>query len=185
MPSGTGYDLSPTFVECAASAAVLHDGPEPVTVPIGGLSKSAAFQKLLDDVKERLTALEVGGMTVTEVKGFGRTGGKTEFYRGSAYVIDFVPKIKIEVVIPAARTEEIIEAIREVAASERIGDGLTHPVLQDLDGMFGIHAAGRIEHQRTWPIASAFQAALHRFNKPDILFHGRLPILIGEPAYDL
>jgi nitrogen regulatory protein PII len=77
----------------------------------------------LDDVKQRLTELEVGGMTVTEVKGFGRTGGKTEFYRGSAYVIDFVPKIKIEIVIPAARTEEIIEAIREVAASDRIGDG--------------------------------------------------------------
>ncbi|PRQ04037.1 Nitrogen regulatory protein P-II [Enhygromyxa salina] len=77
----------------------------------------------LDDVKERLTELDVGGMTVTEVKGFGRTGGKTEFYRGSAYVIDFVPKIKLEVVIPSARTEEVIEAIREVAASERIGDG--------------------------------------------------------------
>lgn len=77
----------------------------------------------LDDVKQRLTELEVGGMTVTEVKGFGRTGGKTEFYRGSAYVIDFVPKIKIEIVIPAARTDEVIEAIREVAASDRIGDG--------------------------------------------------------------
>jgi nitrogen regulatory protein PII len=77
----------------------------------------------LDDVKERLTALDVGGMTITEVKGFGRTGGKTEFYRGSAYVIDFVPKIKIEIVVPAARTEEIIAAIREVAASNRIGDG--------------------------------------------------------------
>ncbi len=77
----------------------------------------------LDDVKERLTALDVGGMTVSEVKGFGRTGGKTEFYRGSAYVIDFVPKIKLEIVVPAARTEEIIAAIREVAASNRIGDG--------------------------------------------------------------
>jgi nitrogen regulatory protein P-II 1 len=77
----------------------------------------------LDDVKERLTALEVGGMTISEVKGFGRTGGKTEFSRGSAYVIDFVPKIKIETVIPAARTEEVIAAIREVAASNRIGDG--------------------------------------------------------------
>ena len=77
----------------------------------------------LDDVKERLTELDVGGMTVTEVKGFGRTGGKTEVYRGSAYVIDFVPKIKIELVIPSARTEEVIEAIREVAASNRIGDG--------------------------------------------------------------
>jgi nitrogen regulatory protein P-II 1 len=77
----------------------------------------------LDDVKERLTALGVGGMTVTEVKGFGRTGGKREVYRGSAYVIDFVPKIKIETVVPARMAEEVIAAIREVAASERIGDG--------------------------------------------------------------
>lgn len=91
----------------------------------GGLVKIEAMIRpfKLDDVKERLTELDVGGMTVTEVKGFGRTGGKTEFYRGSAYVIDFVPKIKIEVVIPVARTEEVIAAIREVAASDRIGDG--------------------------------------------------------------
>lgn len=77
----------------------------------------------LDDVKERLTSIGVGGMTITEVKGFGRTGGKKEVYRGSAYVIDFVPKIKIETVIPSRMVEEVIEAIREVAASQRIGDG--------------------------------------------------------------
>ena len=62
-------------------------------------------------------------MTITEVKGFGRTGGKKEVYRGSAYVIDFVPKIKIETVIPTRMVDEVIQAIREVAASQRIGDG--------------------------------------------------------------
>jgi len=77
----------------------------------------------LDDVKERLTELGVGGMTVTEVRGFGRTGGKREVHRGSAYIIDFVPKIKIEVVVPARLVEEVVQAIREVAASDRIGDG--------------------------------------------------------------
>ncbi len=77
----------------------------------------------LDDVKERLTALQIGGMTVSEVRGFGRTGGKREVHRGSAYVIDFVPKIKIEVVVPVRLVEEVVQAIREVAASGRIGDG--------------------------------------------------------------
>jgi nitrogen regulatory protein PII len=77
----------------------------------------------LDDVKERLMALGVGGMTVTEVRGFGRTGGKREVHRGSSYVIDFVPKLKIEVVVPARLVEEVLQAIRDVAASGRIGDG--------------------------------------------------------------
>lgn len=77
----------------------------------------------LDDVKERLTELGVGGMTVTEVRGFGRTGGKREVHRGSSYVIDFVPKIKIEVVLQARLVEEVVQAIRDVAASGRIGDG--------------------------------------------------------------
>jgi nitrogen regulatory protein P-II 1 len=77
----------------------------------------------LDDVKERLTELGVGGMTVTEVRGFGRSGGKREVHRGSAYIIDFVPKIKIEVVVPARLVEEVVQAIRQVAASDRIGDG--------------------------------------------------------------
>jgi nitrogen regulatory protein P-II 1 len=77
----------------------------------------------LDDVKERLTELGVGGMTVSEVRGFGRTGGKREVHRGSAYVVDFIPKLKIEVVIPARLAREVVQAIREVAASGRIGDG--------------------------------------------------------------
>ncbi len=77
----------------------------------------------LDDVKERLCELGVGGMTVTEVRGFGRTGGKREVHRGSAYIIDFVPKIKLEIVVPARLVEEVVQAIRDVAASDRIGDG--------------------------------------------------------------
>ena len=77
----------------------------------------------LDDVKERLTELGVGGMTITEVRGFGRTGGKREVHRGSAYVIDFVPKIKVEVVLEARLVEEVVQALRDVAASGRVGDG--------------------------------------------------------------
>ncbi|MEM6296696.1 MAG: P-II family nitrogen regulator [Myxococcota bacterium] len=77
----------------------------------------------LDDVKERLTELGVGGMTITEVRGFGRTGGKREVHRGSAYVIDFVPKIKVEVVIEARLVDEVVQTLRDVAASGRVGDG--------------------------------------------------------------
>ena len=74
----------------------------------------------LDDVKERLTELGVGGMTVSEVRGFGRTGGKREVHRGSAYVIDFVPKLKLEIVVPARLAEEVVQALCQVAATSRI-----------------------------------------------------------------
>jgi nitrogen regulatory protein P-II 1 len=77
----------------------------------------------LDDVKERLGEIGVGGMTVTEVRGFGRTGGKREVHRGSSYIVDFVPKIKVEVVVEARVAQEVVQAITEVAASGRIGDG--------------------------------------------------------------
>ena len=63
------------------------------------------------------------GMTVTEVKGFGRTGGKKEVYRGSAYVVDFVPKVKIEVVIPDSMVTAVVDAIEKGAKTGRIGDG--------------------------------------------------------------
>jgi len=77
----------------------------------------------LDDVKDRLTELGVGGMTVSEVRGFGRTGGKREVHRGSAYVIDFVPKLKLEVVVPARLADEVVQAVCQVASTGRIGDG--------------------------------------------------------------
>jgi nitrogen regulatory protein P-II 1 len=77
----------------------------------------------LDEVKDALAEVQIGGMTVTEVKGFGRTGGKKEVYRGSAYVVDFVPKVKIEVVVPAGQVEAVIDAILKSARTGRIGDG--------------------------------------------------------------
>ncbi len=77
----------------------------------------------LDEVKESLAEIGVQGMTVTEVKGFGRTGGKREVYRGSAYVVDFVPKVKIEVVVPDGLVRQTIDAIVNVAKTGRIGDG--------------------------------------------------------------
>ncbi len=77
----------------------------------------------LDEVKDALAEVQIGGMTVTEVKGFGRTGGKKEVYRGSAYVVDFVPKVQIDVVVPAAQVESVIEAILKSARTGRIGDG--------------------------------------------------------------
>ncbi len=77
----------------------------------------------LDDVKESLTDIGVSGMTITEVKGFGRQKGHTEIYRGAEYIVDFLPKIKIEVVVSDDQVHEVIEAIQEAAHTGRIGDG--------------------------------------------------------------
>src|SRR5690606_18797303 len=77
----------------------------------------------LDEVKDALGEIGVQGMTVTEVKGFGRTGGKREVYRGSAYVVDFVPKGKVEVVVADELVVRILEAIEKAAKTGRIGDG--------------------------------------------------------------
>lgn len=77
----------------------------------------------LDEVKEALSEVGIHGMTITEVKGFGRTKGRTEVYRGSAYVVDFVPKVKVEVVLPADRVAETIEVIEKSAKTGKIGDG--------------------------------------------------------------
>jgi nitrogen regulatory protein P-II 1 len=77
----------------------------------------------LDEVKEALAEVGVQGMTITEVKGFGRTGGKKEVYRGSAYVVDFVPKVKVEIVIPDKLVRPVVDAIEKTAKTGRIGDG--------------------------------------------------------------
>ena len=77
----------------------------------------------LDEVKERLAEIGVHGMTVTEVKGFGRTGGKKEVYRGSAYVVDFVPKVKLEIIVTDDHVREVVTVITEAARSGKIGDG--------------------------------------------------------------
>ncbi|MGA2684556.1 MAG: P-II family nitrogen regulator [Verrucomicrobiota bacterium] len=77
----------------------------------------------LNEVKEALNELDIRGMTVTEVKGFGRQKGHTEIYRGSEYTIDFLPKLKIETVLPDAQVEAAIEAIINAAKTGKIGDG--------------------------------------------------------------
>ena len=77
----------------------------------------------LDDVRESLSEIGVQGITVTEVKGFGRQKGHTELYRGAEYVVDFLPKVKLEVVVPDALAERVVEAIAEAAQTGRIGDG--------------------------------------------------------------
>ena len=77
----------------------------------------------LDDVKEALTGMNVQGMTVSEVKGFGRQKGHTELYRGAEYTIDFVPKIKIEVVVADGIVKQVLDAVVKAARSGKVGDG--------------------------------------------------------------
>jgi nitrogen regulatory protein P-II 2 len=77
----------------------------------------------LDDVREALSEIGVQGVTVTEVKGFGRQKGHTELYRGAEYVVDFLPKVKVEVAVPAEMLDRVIEAITKSANTGKIGDG--------------------------------------------------------------
>jgi len=77
----------------------------------------------LDEVREALAAVGVSGLTVTEVKGFGRQKGHTELYRGAEYVVDFLPKIKIEVAVSSDKVAQCLDAIQEAANTNRIGDG--------------------------------------------------------------
>ena len=77
----------------------------------------------LDEVRESLAAVGVNGLTVTEVKGFGRQKGHTELYRGAEYVVDFLPKVKLEAAVDDALVEQVIEAIEGAARTGKIGDG--------------------------------------------------------------
>lgn len=77
----------------------------------------------LDDVREALTDIGISGMTVTEVRGFGRQKGHTEIYRGAEYAVDFLPKVKLEIVVADSMAERVVETIAEAARSGKIGDG--------------------------------------------------------------
>ncbi|GAB6049892.1 P-II family nitrogen regulator [Hydrogenophilus islandicus] len=77
----------------------------------------------LDEVREALSEVGVNGLTVTEVKGFGRQKGHTELYRGAEYVVDFLPKVKVEVVVPDELVDQVIDAIVKAARTGKIGDG--------------------------------------------------------------
>ncbi len=77
----------------------------------------------LDDVKDALTEIGVKGMTISEVKGYGRQKGHTEIYRGAEYVVDFIPKVKIEIVVSADMVDLVVDTIRDTANTGKIGDG--------------------------------------------------------------
>ncbi|MDP7168549.1 MAG: P-II family nitrogen regulator [Nitrospinota bacterium] len=77
----------------------------------------------MDEVKEALGAVGVAGMTVTEVKGFGRQKGHTELYRGAEYAVDFLPKIKLEILAEDSKVDSIVDAVTKVAKTDKIGDG--------------------------------------------------------------
>ncbi len=77
----------------------------------------------LDEVKEALSSVGVQGLTVSEVKGFGRQKGHTELYRGAEYVVDFLPKVKLEIIVPDEMAAQVVETIEKAARTGRIGDG--------------------------------------------------------------
>ena len=99
----------------------------------------------LDEVREALSAIGVQGMTVTEVKGFGRQKGHTELYRGAEYVVDFIPKTKIEIGIDEAQLDAVVEAITSAAGSGKIGDGKIF--------VTSLEQAIRIRTNETGPVA--------------------------------
>ena len=77
----------------------------------------------LDDVKEALNGIGIKGMTISEVKGYGRQKGHKEIYRGAEYIVDFIPKVKLEIIVESAMVDEVIETIRKAANTGKIGDG--------------------------------------------------------------
>mgnify|MGYP000408644132 CR=1 FL=1 len=77
----------------------------------------------LDDVKEALNEIGIQGMTITEVKGYGRQKGHKEIYRGAEYVVDFIPKLKVEIIVEASRADEVVDTIAKAANTGKIGDG--------------------------------------------------------------
>ena len=90
----------------------------------------------LDEVREALTGLGVQGLTVSEVKGFGRQKGQTEIYRGAEYTMQYVPKVKLEIAVPAVLSDRAVETIREAARTGRIGDGKVFVL--DLEGVMRV-----------------------------------------------
>src|SRR5437667_4425691 len=99
----------------------------------------------LDDVRDAIGDLGIAGLTVTEVKGYGRQRGHTEIYRGAEYAVNFLPKVKIEVAVPADRADKVVEAITSTAKTGQIGDGK----IFDLAGLGG--GGDRLEHLEAIP----------------------------------
>ena len=125
----------------------------------------------LDAVREALSEIGVHGMTVTEVKGFGRQKGHSELYRGAEYVVDFLPKTKVEIAVAGSEVDRVVEAITKAANSSKIGDGkifvtdLAEVVLTDLQGP--------ARHRPAWPVLWAVPEEQREARAP----FGRLLVL--------
>jgi nitrogen regulatory protein P-II 1 len=104
---------------CVKNLSLTLCSPGPVMKKVEAIIKP--FK--LDEVKEALQAIGIQGITISEVKGFGRQKGHTELYRGAEYVVDFLPKVKLEVVVPDSLVQQVVDAILKSAQSGRIGDG--------------------------------------------------------------
>jgi nitrogen regulatory protein P-II 2 len=114
---------------------------QPAQATAGGLLAMKLVTALikpfkLDDVRETLAELGIQGITVTEVKGFGRQKGHTELYRGAEYVVDFLPKVKVEIAVESSRVDAVIDAIVKAARTGKIGDGKIF--VSDLSGIVRI-----------------------------------------------
>ena len=124
MPGGP-IRVAPTTGDVGCTIRRRFWGSPPGTGKISGVKKIEAIIKpfKLDEVKEALHEVGVSGITVTEAKGFGRQKGHTELYRGAEYVVDFLPKVKLEVVVADELVERVVEAVAAAAQTGRIGDG--------------------------------------------------------------
>jgi nitrogen regulatory protein PII len=116
------FSSSGTALAIPVGSAMRHIGPTGVHSPMKLITAIMKPFKL-DDVREALAEVGVQGMTVSETRGFGRQKGHTELYRGAEYVVDFLPKIKLEIAVPADQVERVLETLTETARSGRIGDG--------------------------------------------------------------
>lgn len=127
MPKIRGSILRRTVKKATRCSVNQQPKTAPGLIGVGGNSvkKVEAIIKpfKLEDVKEALAAVGVQGLTVTEVKGFGRQKGHKEMYRGAEYVVEFLPKVKLEIVVSDDKLEQVVEAITRAASTGRIGDG--------------------------------------------------------------
>lgn len=135
--SAPAVDSFSFFLNCAGGG---FNGSFPLTIVASKNRLKTLMKKIdaiikpfkLDDVIDSLTEIGIEGLTVSEVRGFGRQKGRTEIYKGAEYIVDFLPKIKIEMIIPDSLVDSAVEAIRQTARTGKVGDGkiFVYPVEQ-------------------------------------------------------
>ena len=126
----------------------------------------------LEEVRDALTDLGVQGMTVTEVKGYGRQKGHTEIYRGAEYAVSFLPKIKIEVVVPSAQVDKALEAIQRAAKTGQIGDGKIFVSPSSIRCASAPARQTTTRSERDWPTNGACSKSLEGKGSSQMKFNG-------------